>query len=134
MNAPLEFLDRRTLEFSLFEVHKAAELCARERFKDYDPEDFEAMLKTARDLAAAQFAPHAARGDAEEPNFGPDGKVVLPPEVKPALDAFIESGFMAGTFDTEMGGMQLPPNTPSNLEMGLGFKGADASLYLGVSK
>lgn len=105
--APL-FLDRRTLDFLLFEVHDAGGLCARPRFADYDREDFEAMLKTAHDMATAQFAPHAARGDAEEPDFGPDGTVVLPPEVKPALDAFIESGFMASTFNAEHGGLQLP--------------------------
>lgn len=108
MSAPPLFLDRRTLDFLLFEVHDAASLCARERFADYDRADFEAMLATAHAMAAEKFADHAARGDAEEPHFGPDGAVVLPPELKPALDAFIEAGFMAGTFDTAQGGMQLP--------------------------
>ncbi|MGK0362092.1 MAG: alkylation response protein AidB-like acyl-CoA dehydrogenase [Bradymonadia bacterium] len=108
MSAVPLFLDRRTLEFLLFEVHDAASLCTRDRFVDYDRADFEAMLSIARDMSAAQFAPHAARGDAEEPNFGDDGTVVLPPEVKPALDAFIEAGFMASTFDAAHGGLQLP--------------------------
>src|SRR5699024_2867005 len=43
-----------------------------------------------------------------EPRMLPDGTVEMIPEVKTALDAFADAGLLAGSFDTELGGMQLP--------------------------
>ena len=54
-----------------------------------------------------RFQPHAARLDANEPTF--DGeRVDIIPEVRQALDSFIEAGLMGVGFDAEHGGMQLP--------------------------
>ncbi|MEL6180436.1 MAG: acyl-CoA dehydrogenase family protein, partial [Myxococcota bacterium] len=101
-------LNRRDLEFILFDWLDVASLCDRPRFAMHSrAETFEPILSMADRLAAEQFATHAAKLDAHEPTF--DGeRVVLLPEVREALDAFIEAGFLSASFDTEHGGLQLP--------------------------
>jgi alkylation response protein AidB-like acyl-CoA dehydrogenase len=101
-------LNRRDLEFVLFELLDAEALCARARFAEHGRETFQAALDTAEAIATAHFAPHNRKADVNEPRLGPDGKVVLLPEVKAAFDAFNRAGFTAAHFDTARGGMQLP--------------------------
>ncbi|MFZ8528558.1 hypothetical protein ACO1NJ_14645, partial [Staphylococcus aureus] len=48
-----------------------------------------------------------AKLDANEPTLV-NGRVEIIPEVKAALDAFIEAGFMGAHADAEHGGLQLP--------------------------
>ncbi|MFF0297263.1 acyl-CoA dehydrogenase [Kitasatospora sp. NPDC004614] len=100
-------LSRRDLDFLLFEWLGAEALTGRERFAEHDRETFEAVLDLAEDLAVRHFAPHNRRNDLEEPRF--DGeRVVLHPEVKPALEAFVASGLMSAAMDHDLGGQQLP--------------------------
>ena len=100
-------LDPRNLAFELYEVLNAEELTERERFADHNRETFEAALTTARQIAEKYFAPHNRKSDENEPEFV-DGAAVLIPEVKPAVDAFIEAGFQNAGRSFEQGGMQLP--------------------------
>jgi butyryl-CoA dehydrogenase len=98
---------RRDLDFLLYEVLRVDELCARERYAEHDRGTFDAILDLAGTLAEEQFAPHAAKADAHEPEFDGQG-VRMIPEVKAALDAFVDAGLMGATFDTAVGGLQLP--------------------------
>src|SRR5690606_32361755 len=100
-------LDSRNLAFELYEVLNAEELTQRERFADHNRETFDAALATARQIAEKYFAPHNRKNDENEPEFV-DGSAVLIPEVKPAVDAFIEAGFQNAGRSYEQGGMQLP--------------------------
>lgn len=100
-------LDRRDLEFQLYEVLDTAELCERERFREHDRDTFEAVIDSADRLAREKFAPHNALADREEPRFV-DGRVEMRPEVREAIDAYAEAGFIAGRYDESLGGMQLP--------------------------
>ncbi|MFA5676918.1 MAG: acyl-CoA dehydrogenase [Pseudomonas sp.] len=100
-------LDSRNLAFELYEVLDAEELTQRERFADHNRETFDAALDTARQLAEKYFAPHNRKSDENEPEYV-DGAAVLIPEVKPAVDAFIEAGFQNAGRSFEQGGMQLP--------------------------
>ena len=100
-------LDPRNLAFELYEVLNAEELTQRERFADHNRETFDAALTTARQIAEKYFAPHNRKSDENEPEFV-DGAAVLIPEVKPAVDAFIEAGFQNAGRSFEQGGMQLP--------------------------
>ncbi|WP_439820528.1 acyl-CoA dehydrogenase [Pseudomonas sp. HLG18] len=100
-------LSSRNLAFELYEVLDAEGLTRRERFAEHNRETFDAAIGTARNIAEKYFAPHNRKGDENEPRYE-NGQAILIPEVKPAVDAFLEAGFLnaARSFDT--GGMQLP--------------------------
>ena len=97
----------RNLAFELYEVLDAEALTQRERFADHSRETFDAAVGTARNIAQRYFAPHNRKSDEHEPQYV-DGEAVLIPEVKPAVDAFIEAGFHNAQRSFEEGGMQLP--------------------------
>jgi butyryl-CoA dehydrogenase len=100
-------IDRRDLDFQLYEVLDSGALCQRERFAEHDRDTFDAVMDSADRLAREQFAPHNALADQDEPRFI-DGRVEMRPEVKTAMDAYAEAGFIAGRYDEALGGMQLP--------------------------
>ncbi|HJY79258.1 MAG TPA: acyl-CoA dehydrogenase family protein, partial [Burkholderiales bacterium] len=100
-------VNRRDLEFQLFEVLDLESLRERPRFAQHSRETMLAALDTALAIAEEKFAPHNRKADEHEPTF--DGqRVHLIPEVKEALDAYIAAGFLSATEDYEKGGMQLP--------------------------
>lgn len=97
----------RNLAFELYEVLDAEALTRRERFADHSRETFDAALGTARTIAEKYFAPHNRKSDEHEPQYV-NGEAMLIPEVKPAVDAFIEAGFHNAQRSFDDGGMQLP--------------------------
>jgi alkylation response protein AidB-like acyl-CoA dehydrogenase len=100
-------LDARGLAFLLHEWLEVESLVQRPRFAEHSRETFDAALATAQAIALERFAPFNRRGDLEEPRLV-DGRVELVPELKPALQAYIDAGFMAAEADAELGGLQLP--------------------------
>ena len=100
-------LSRRDLDFLLHEWLEVEALCAHPHFAMHDRSTFDAVIDAAETLAVEAFADHAARLDANEPEF--DGtRVHLIPEVKAALDRYIEGGFLGAAFPEADGGLQLP--------------------------
>jgi len=104
---PETLICQRNLAFELYEVLDAEALTRRERFAEHSRETFDAALGTARTIAEKYFAPHNRKSDEHEPVYQ-NGEAVLIPEVKPAVDAFIEAGFHNAGRNFEDGGMQLP--------------------------
>src|SRR5476651_449040 len=100
-------LSSRNLAFELYEVLDAEGLTQRERFAEHNRETFDAAISTARNIAEKYFAPHNRKNDENEPRYE-DGQAILIPEVKPAVDAFLEAGFLNAARSFEAGGMQLP--------------------------
>ena len=100
-------LSSRNLAFELYEVLDAEALTQRERFAEHSRETFDAAITTARTIAEKFFAPHNRKNDENEPRYE-NGEAVLIPEVKPAVDAFLEAGFLNAARSFEAGGMQLP--------------------------
>ncbi|MDP9783663.1 acyl-CoA dehydrogenase [Pseudomonas fluorescens] len=100
-------LSSRNLAFELYEVLDAEGLTQRERFAEHNRETFDAALGTARSIAEKFFAPHNRKNDENEPRYE-NGQAVLIPEVKPAVDAFLEAGFLNAARSFDAGGMQLP--------------------------
>lgn len=100
-------LSSRNLAFELYEVLDAEGLTRRERFAEHNRETFDAAIGTARSIAEKYFAPHNRKGDENEPRYE-DGQAILIPEVKPAVDAFLEAGFLNAARSFDAGGMQLP--------------------------
>ncbi|SDS86984.1 butyryl-CoA dehydrogenase [Halopseudomonas xinjiangensis] len=99
--------DARNLAFELYEVLDAEALTRRERFAEHNRETFDAAINTARNIAEKYFLPHNRKSDEHEPQYV-DGAAELIPDVKPAVDAFLEAGFLNATRTFEQGGMQLP--------------------------
>ena len=103
----LPFINPRDVQFVLYELLDVEALSARPRFKDHGRETFDAVLDTAHAIARDKFQPHNRKADLNEPHLV-DGKVTIIPEVKPALEAFSEAGFLSAHMDEEEGGLQLP--------------------------
>ncbi|KZF13191.1 acyl-CoA dehydrogenase [Rhodococcus sp. EPR-157] len=101
-------LSRRDIEFMLYEWLDVESLTTRPRFAEHSRDTFDAVLDLSADMAAKFFAPHNKLADAQEPTVGEDGKVILTPEAKKALEVFAQAGLFAGAFDESLGGMQLP--------------------------
>ena len=100
-------INRRDLDFQLFEALDADALTLRPRYLDHTRETFVAALDMAHTIAVEKFAPHNRKADANEPQF--DGqRVTMIGEVKEALKAFGDAGLIAASHDYELGGMQLP--------------------------
>jgi butyryl-CoA dehydrogenase len=105
MSSPL--VDKMEMDFQLYQVLDTEALCDKPRFSEHNKETFDAILGTADNIATDLFLPHNHLADKNEPTF--DGhKVSMMPEVKVAFDAFCDAGFIAGRYDFEDGGMQLP--------------------------
>lgn len=100
-------LSRRDIDFLLFEWLEVDRLTKRERFADHSRDTFEAVLELAETIATNEFAGHNKKNDSNEPEF--DGvTVTINPEVKKAVDAFSQAGFIGSAMDESVGGMQLP--------------------------
>ncbi len=100
-------LDRRDLEFLLYDLLGVDALTARPRFAGQGREVWDAVLDTARGIADEHYAPFRKANDQEEPQLV-DGRVVTTPGLKQGWDAVAESGLIAATHDESRGGMQLP--------------------------
>lgn len=103
----INIINRRDLEFQLFEALDADALTMRPRHADHTRETFVAALDMAQAIASEKFAPHNRKADENEPLF--DGeRVTMIPEIKEAVKAFSDAGLIAASHDYELGGMQLP--------------------------
>lgn len=100
-------INTHDLAFQLYEMHQVERLLRFPRYADHNRETLDAALQLALKVAAEEFAPHNHLADADEPRFE-DGRVVMRPEVAPALKVLGETGLMAAGQDYERGGMQLP--------------------------
>lgn len=100
-------VDRRELDFVLFELLDIERLQSHPKYASYDRDAMRQMLDTAQGIAETEFLPIAAKVDADEPRFA-DGDVVLPAGIGQALGAYAQAGFFALPFKAEIGGLQAP--------------------------
>lgn len=100
-------VNRRDLDFLLFDLHRTDELFSAPYFQDYDRDSVTAILDAAERLADDHYLPIAAELDDKEPEFA-DGRARTHPALKPALEAYCSSGYLAAGFNQELGGLQLP--------------------------
>jgi len=102
-----DFARSEEIRFQLFDMLDTEALAERPRFAGQGREIYDAALETAKKIAAEHFASHYRAADIEEP-WLENGKVTMVPEVKPAVDAFAEAGFLKAHHDEDLGGLQLP--------------------------
>ena len=100
-------VNRRDLDFVLYETLGLDKILESERYADYDRESLDAIMDLCQAIAEDQFLPCAAKLDANEPKFV-DGKVETISELKEAIAAYQEAGLCASAYDSDVGGMQLP--------------------------
>lgn len=100
-------VNRRDLDFVMYEVLGLNKVLESDRYADFDRESVEAILDLSQSVAEDKFLTCAATLDANEPKFV-DGKVETHPATKEAFDAYNEAGLSVTGYDAEYGGMQLP--------------------------
>lgn len=100
-------VNRRDIDFLLFECLDAAALLSTQRYGDFDRETIASILDMAQSIAEDHYLPLAAPLDANEPRYA-GGKVEIMPEVGTALRAYADAGFFAAGADRDIGGLQLP--------------------------
>lgn len=100
-------VNRRDLDFVLYETLGLDKILESERYADYDRESLDAIMDLCQAIAEDQFLPCAAKLDENEPKFV-DGKVETISELKEAIAAYQEAGLCASAYDSDVGGMQLP--------------------------
>jgi len=89
-----KLIDRRDLDFVLFDLLGAEELFQRPRFAEHDRAGAAAILDLAESIAADHFATHNKKADQNELRFE-NGQAIVIPEVSEALARFREAGFLA---------------------------------------
>ena len=102
-----QLIDRKTIDFFLFDLFEAGALCDAGLYDHHDRTTLTAALDLAQTLSEEHLWPHAALSDAQEPELV-DGEVRILPEAKAALDQLRQAGFFAAHAGTYEGGMQLP--------------------------
>jgi butyryl-CoA dehydrogenase len=130
MVAPL--LNRRDLEFMLYELFDVESMASRERYADHNRETIDAALDTAQAVAEKYFLPYRQKVDTHQPTF--DGQHVdMIPEIKLALDAVVASGLASPGADYELGGMQLPALATAVSSAYLSAAGSTTMGYIGLT-
>ncbi len=130
MAAPL--LCARDLQFMLYELFDSESLTQRPRYADHSVETFNAAIDTAQSIAEKYFLPIRKKVDEQQPTF--DGKSVhMIPEIKVAVDAATQAGFVSSTSDYELGGMQLPLIVAGVASSYLSAAGSTTMGYLALS-
>ncbi len=95
-----QIINRRDLEFVLFELLDAEALIERPRFAGHTRKTFLAALDTAEAIAAEKFATHNRKADEHEPQF--DGtRVSMIPEVKEPAPICCERGLCGRGFSPD---------------------------------
>ncbi|MFW2853492.1 acyl-CoA dehydrogenase [Sphingomonas sp. TX0543] len=100
-------VDRRNLDFVLFEMLGIESLLATEHYAHCDRPMVAQLLDTAQRLAEERYLPVAAQLDACPPALV-GGEIDILPAVRTALTAYAEAGFAAQNFSMRDGGLQLP--------------------------
>ena len=118
-------INRRDLDFLIYEMLNVERLCEREYFADHGRDVFDPLLDTAEAIAYNHFLACADAGD-KQPAEVVDGKVRMIPEAKIASDNMFEAGFVAASQVNEYGGLQLPV-TVANACMAI-FQSANTGL------
>ncbi|WP_419914364.1 acyl-CoA dehydrogenase [Hoeflea sp.] len=102
-----DILRREDIAFLLYDFLDLEGLSELPHFADADRSVYDAILESVEKIAEDRYQPHAQKLDANEPAF--DGeRVHIIPEVKQALDAYVDAGLMGASFDADYGGLQLP--------------------------
>jgi len=102
-----QYMDMDTLKFLLYKVHDLNSVLEQEHFADHDKDSVDIFLDSVKDFSDKELFPYLAEMDADPARFE-DGKVIVHPQVGTVMKKGGEMGLIAGAFDFEHGGLQLP--------------------------
>lgn len=128
-----DFMDRRNLDFILYEMLDAESLTAHPYYGEHSRQTFDAIIDVAAQIAKERFHPHNAALDANEPELV-DGKVRIIPEVKEALAAYCEAGFLSAHHKVDLGGIQLPRMVALASHVWFSAANIATTAYVGLTK
>ncbi|MBA2664171.1 MAG: acyl-CoA dehydrogenase [Bradymonadaceae bacterium] len=100
-------LDKRDVEFTLFEHLKIEELLKLERYSEFSREIFEMVLNEGHKFSLEKLAPSNEEADAIGARFE-NGQVTVPQAYHTIHKDFCESGWFAPVHNPEYGGQGLP--------------------------
>jgi len=98
---------RQNLDFILYEVLKAEELCGLDYFSAHSRDTFAFTLDASADIAEKYLKPFYTEADRQEPQLK-HGAVKVHQALHSYFRAYAESGLLSATFPAEWEGQQLP--------------------------
>ncbi len=123
----------RNVEFLLYEVFRAEELCALPYFSGHSRETFDLLLRSSRQLAREQLFPAFKPMDESPPQLV-RGEVHVHPLMRELWPRMFDLGLATATRPAEVGGQQLPA-TVAVLAAHYGMAAnAAAAGYLGLTQ
>lgn len=99
-------VDRRNLDFLLFDMFDLERTLASGPFEGQDRELVSQLFDTAQRIAESEYLPTAASLDAEPPAFV-NGEAIMPDYVGRALAAYADAGLSAQSFPVEFDGLGM---------------------------
>ena len=104
---PLVLADRRDIDFNLYEMFYADELCALGPFKEFNKKVFDLIVTEARNFAIKELLPTYEDGDKIGMTFD-KGVVKVPESFHRAYALYCENEWNAPSASQEYGGQGLP--------------------------
>jgi alkylation response protein AidB-like acyl-CoA dehydrogenase len=108
-----EYISMRNLKFLIHEVFNIASLSNYEYHSDYNPEMFDMILDTAKELADAEMFPYYVEMDKMNPKLE-NGTITVHPQVGKVINRLGEDGWIAARKSYDLGGQQMPYSVLNN--------------------
>jgi alkylation response protein AidB-like acyl-CoA dehydrogenase len=100
-------VDRRDIDFQLFEWLPISDILGAERFADWDEESLRMVLGEALKIAQNELDPANETGDRQGSRWQ-DGVVTVPDSYVPAYRMLAEGGWVGAINNPEFGGLGMP--------------------------
>jgi Acyl-CoA dehydrogenases len=100
-------VDKRDIEFVLFEQFNILDLTKKPMFENFSRTEFDMVLDQALEFAENELAPTNRDGDRVGATWD-NGKVTVPPSFHRPLKLYAEQGWVSASDDPEFGGQGLP--------------------------
>jgi butyryl-CoA dehydrogenase len=108
-----EYISMRNLKFLVHEVFDIASLSKYEYHSDYNPEMFDMILDTAKELADAEMFPYYVEMDKMNPKLE-NGTIKVHPQVGKVINRLGQDGWIAARKSYDLGGQQMPYSVMNN--------------------
>ena len=102
-----KYVDIDTLKYLLYDVHQLEQVLEQDRFTDHDKESLNLFLDSVKEFSDRELFPYIKEMDEEAAHYK-DGSVLVHKQVEVIMKKGGEMGLISGTFDYEVGGLQLP--------------------------
>ncbi|PCJ62681.1 MAG: acyl-CoA dehydrogenase [Candidatus Hydrogenedentota bacterium] len=127
-----KLVNRRDIDFNLYEVLNVEELTKHAYFEDHSKETFDMALDAAYQLAQEKFWPMYQIFDQEGVKLE-NGQAIVPEGMHEIWKDLREGGWFAASNDYELGGQQFPSVVQLVCSMMFNAANTTASMYLGLT-